>query len=583
MPGLLDFANTDDGMQGLGLLAAAAPSMAPMNLAGRLAQAAQGYGGLKDAAIKRQELQQEMAMKQLQVQQATQKWAMMQPLLQRLVGGGTAPAAASADAGMPSADNSRLPSVMRLPGVPNMLPEQGAQPGTQPAQSGGFPLSFNEVTALKTLGGPDLLKELEIGQSGYEQKPGSFYKMPNGEMRYVDDPKTGMKYDSRTNSMQPISGYAEAMARQKGMETAATKGAEARYTPLSPEFKTPDGRPVGGNAADYLSGGAAEPAPAAPAGMAMPGAATLAKIPASVQAGRDGDKYTIIKQEYDNERDPASKAALGRELMRLSAAAQSKGGIKLQSTSEAAQQAADVTLKNQPALKSATDLAGGDAANFNEYKKTLNKAVETGYQQYQRNLMSEQLMEAYKTGLPNPESRSAFASTLKNTFPNSAAARALAEKVNGGDVGNGQMLANLLSSSGLTNVIRTLDGNGRVNKAEYQALQEHAEKNRSDPDALLGIMHYQNNAFKQDYAEQQALAKHEEAGTVNPKTWQATYSKTRMDNLAQPGALPATPAQANAKAQPAATGTFAATVNGKTYNFPTQKALANFKLEAGIK
>ena len=82
MPGLLDFANTDDGMQGLGLLAAAAPSMAPMNLAGRLAQAAQGYGGLKDAAIKRQEAQQVFQMKNIALQQQQQEWAMQLPLLQ---------------------------------------------------------------------------------------------------------------------------------------------------------------------------------------------------------------------------------------------------------------------------------------------------------------------------------------------------------------------------------------------------------------------------------------------------------------------------------------------------------------------
>ena len=86
MPGLLDFANTDDGMQGLGLLAAAAPSMAPMNLAGRLAQAAKGYQGMKEDMLKQQEAAQIFQIKNIALQQQQQQFAMQQPIMQALSG-----------------------------------------------------------------------------------------------------------------------------------------------------------------------------------------------------------------------------------------------------------------------------------------------------------------------------------------------------------------------------------------------------------------------------------------------------------------------------------------------------------------
>lgn len=75
--GLLDFMNTDEGMQGMGLLAAAAPSMAPMNLAGRMAQAGQNYNALQLG-------QSERGLKKAQLDEALQKTALEKFSLQRL-------------------------------------------------------------------------------------------------------------------------------------------------------------------------------------------------------------------------------------------------------------------------------------------------------------------------------------------------------------------------------------------------------------------------------------------------------------------------------------------------------------------
>lgn len=106
MAGLLDFANTDEGMQGLGLLSAAAPSMAPMNLAGRIAMAAQGYQGMKDNRLKQMEAEQVFQMKNIALQQQQQEWAMQYPLLQKMAA--------------------------QLSGAPQAL-ESAAQPDAQPA------------------------------------------------------------------------------------------------------------------------------------------------------------------------------------------------------------------------------------------------------------------------------------------------------------------------------------------------------------------------------------------------------------------------------------------------------------------
>jgi hypothetical protein len=61
MAGLLDLFNTDEGMQGLGLLSAAAPSMAPMNLTGRFAQAGHSYKSLQEEQLKQQYVKSQIA------------------------------------------------------------------------------------------------------------------------------------------------------------------------------------------------------------------------------------------------------------------------------------------------------------------------------------------------------------------------------------------------------------------------------------------------------------------------------------------------------------------------------------------
>lgn len=56
-------------------------------------------------------------------------------------------------------------------------------------------------------------------------------------------------------------------------------------------------------------------------------------------------------------------------------------------------------------------------------------------------------------------------------------------------------------------------------------------------------MDFQDNIYRQQMAEQQALSKAKRAGALNPSTWQADYAQIRHENLGQPGAMAATPGQ----------------------------------------
>ena len=557
--GLLDFAGTDEGMQGLGLLAAAAPSMAPMNLAGRLAQAAQGYQGLKEQSIKLQ-------MSKLAELRAQQLFEMQKDAYYDSPGG--APGSPSAPMG-----GSMLGTIPGQPGqVSASMPGQPSN-GVPPNNLAAELEKARRMSIANLPGAKDVFEIAKYKNDPLVLGPGINQSRLTGQITTVPTTSTDGKSSQAIPDPTAPGGY-RIIAPMGAIETAGAYGDRTKANDL---VSVPDGK--GGTqqmtqaqAASRYNGSspapADSPAPSAPVAPSAPDSGSSGPM---FVMGKDGVQVTPqqMMQRIAQIKDPAQRrqsTAIMQQLLKGSgsdvAPAAAVSGPQAPSapalggmpgyTPPASQLEADkteavaaVNLKTQPGLKSATDLAGGDAANFNDYKKTLNKAVETGYQQYQRNLGVEQLMEAYKTGLPNPEARSAFASTIKNMFPNNAGVKAFAEKVNGGDIGNGQMLANLLSAAGLTSVIRTLDGNGRINKAEFQSQQEHAEKNTSDPNALLGIMRFQNNAFKQDYAEQQALAEEEKGKGANPKTWQADYSKIRMDNLAKPGALPQTPAQAS--------------------------------------
>lgn len=98
----------------------------------------------------------------------------------------------------------------------------------QPA-SGRFPLSFNEVVQLKTMGGPDLMDAFKIAQEGIKQEAGQYYRDPvTGKLSYNAKLDNGMTMQG--DRAVPVAGYADANAAIKGAEAGATAAAQYPFT-----------------------------------------------------------------------------------------------------------------------------------------------------------------------------------------------------------------------------------------------------------------------------------------------------------------------------------------------------------------
>jgi hypothetical protein len=263
---------------------------------------------------------------------------------------------------------------------------------------------------------------------------------------------------------------------------------------------------------------------------------------------KKGANWSDLPQET---KDYVSKVSMNEGLQNAAPQAVNNAGAQtdasgrpiLQSATEAAQAAAKVALGKES--------GSADIKNFNEYKNNLDKSVDEQRSLVQRNQEILPLLQQYQTGGAAPNERLELASKIQNTFPGNSVAKALASRIAGGDVSAGQELNQLLSSAGLSNLIQTLQGQGRVNNAEFKALQAHAESNMSDPDTLRRLMDYQNRLYQQSYGEQQGIASAQKAGTLNPQTWRADYSKVLNDNAlgkqTEPVSAPVAAVIANSK------------------------------------
>lgn len=105
--------------------------------------------------------------------------------------------------------------------------QQAQQPPQQ--RAGQFPFSMNDLVALKTMGGPDLLDMFKYANDGSKKEAGSYYTNPmTGQTVYMPKLPEGstMTQDGRVVSLP---GAAQTNAAYKGAETGATEGAKARY------------------------------------------------------------------------------------------------------------------------------------------------------------------------------------------------------------------------------------------------------------------------------------------------------------------------------------------------------------------
>lgn len=209
---------------GLGMLAnntghygAAGPAIAAGGL-----QGLQAYQGAQDNALQEQ-------YKKLQMQQMQQAMGKQQALQSFLVSrfGGQGAAQASAPAATGSAPTMAPANIP--PGVP------GAQP-RQPA--GAFPVSLNDVTMLKAMGGPDLFEQYKYATDGVKREAGNYYVNPvTGEQTYYTKVDNGQTVGPN-GAIRTALGYAESNAQIKGLEAQAIEGAKAGLDLV----QVPDGR-----------------------------------------------------------------------------------------------------------------------------------------------------------------------------------------------------------------------------------------------------------------------------------------------------------------------------------------------------
>lgn len=138
--GLLDAFSTPDAQLGFGLLGAAAPSMAPMNLAGRLAQGNQNFMDLKKQGLANDTAAQNLQINNIALQRAQQQWALQLPIMQAVAAhfGGGAQSGSTSDAQPPQvpAGPSQIGTAQTLGGQPLFSGALTSTPAPQPAPQG---------------------------------------------------------------------------------------------------------------------------------------------------------------------------------------------------------------------------------------------------------------------------------------------------------------------------------------------------------------------------------------------------------------------------------------------------------------
>ena len=209
------------------LLEAGGASARPVNMAEALGRGLKGgLGGYQ--------LGQQLAMEKTKNDQATlqlKKQQQLQDLIMGRLGLGTpgldqgqiaqqalAEGGAQGDVG-PTTGNAQ-----RMGGMIQQQQAQAPQP-----RPGQFPFSLNDLVALKTMGGPDLLDMFKYANDGSKKDAGAYYTNPmTGQTVYMPKLPEGstMTQDGRVIGLP---GAAQTNAGYKGAEAGAVEGAKAQY------------------------------------------------------------------------------------------------------------------------------------------------------------------------------------------------------------------------------------------------------------------------------------------------------------------------------------------------------------------
>ena len=165
-----------------------------------------------------------------QTDQATmqlKKQQSLQDLIMGRLGFGTPGADQSQAAQQASAEDGVQGDVGPTTGNVQRMGGPVQQPLRQ--RTGQFPFSMNDLVALKTMGGPDLLDMFKYANDGSKKEAGSYYTNPmTGQTTYMPKLPEGstMTTDGRVIGLP---GAAQTNAAYKGAEAGATESAKAQY------------------------------------------------------------------------------------------------------------------------------------------------------------------------------------------------------------------------------------------------------------------------------------------------------------------------------------------------------------------
>jgi hypothetical protein len=536
------------------------------NFGAGLGAADRAYQDNVNAQVDRADKMQQIGLRNLQLQQAQQQWALMRPIYERLAGG--------LGGQQPSTDAATQPGLTSpTAGAGSFSPSyagtgySGGSGAAGMRASGGSGGAFisgltPDQLAMFKLTGHDLTDVYKLATDPVHLEPGLSYNRFTGQITSI--PTVAQNGQASQLVPDPTApGGFRVIAPPGAVETAgayagAAKGAENDNTPLPQTFvDRATGRPIGGTVGDYLR-----------RNMPLPqNQGNLPLTPELAAAIRADAQRNAISNPQVNINLPARgipNAQIGLAstgTMPASASAQDQGAPQLQSAAEAA---------------AATTGATKAAESAQAYKDALDGKVEEEFQLVNRNKQILPLLARYNTGGIAPEERLrignaiATSGVLNTLSPD--VAKSIGSAIAGGDPAAGKTLENQLASAGILTMLQTLDKEGKPNRAIFQAVQQAQEGLKSGNATLQDVFELQKRLYDIHYNEQQALTKAIKDGTYDPRTWAGDYSAVRNAQLGEaPAPLPSAsaaggngPAAMDLPKNPTAMNL----VRGQTYKLP---------------
>lgn len=544
----------------------------------------------------------QLAQQQLANQRAQQQWQMIAPILQRMGSGqpapGAAPNALSAAGGDGSTGSPASPS------APNALTRTltGSNPQGIPTDD-GIPYSLSDLAALSAAGYPGAKEMLEVKKAamqGVAFEPGKTYNV-GGQVFTVPQLDKGM-VTGPDGVVRALPGYSATNAGIQGDQAAAVKGKE--LLPL--DYKTPDGRPIGGTQGEYL--GAPQPGAAPP--QAAPAPAPVAyqpptvtptgqPVPPQVQQmltgvaqSRDPAKLQQFASQIGGQIDAlpegpqkqAAQQSLQSEIGKIQQSWQASpaapaapppaqggnlsGRPQLQSATEAAQAAAAVKQQTEPNLGYSTKAAEA----LQTEAGSINSQLADAQGLMQRIAQSREAMKKFQAG-GGMDTRVDLAK-LAQVIPGMP--KSVVDAIAGGDLSAAQEFQKYAAQEALETMRQALaNDTGKASQGNRIAMQLFIKNNPNidtDPNAIERIFNFQTQLHNELLNKSNMITKYiqDPASVKDPAIFNNMYANSQIASgnvnpqMVLGQGKGTVPAPAAAPAAPTNAQTKAVVVNGQT-------------------